>query len=69
MEEKKLKCKGQHPPEGRCNNCLPPQEVAWLLKTLDQILGENGLQKSCSLPKSYVQPMSTAFYYPKITTL
>lgn len=27
IEEKKLKCKGVHKPEARCNNCLPPSEV------------------------------------------
>lgn len=27
LDEKKLKCKGVHPPSAKCYNCTPPSEV------------------------------------------
>ena len=27
IEDKKLKCKGVHAPDTRCNNCTPPIDV------------------------------------------
>ena len=29
LEEKKLKCKGVHPSDVKCNNCLPPSQIRY----------------------------------------
>lgn len=29
LEDKKLKCKGVHPSEVKCNNCLPPSKIQY----------------------------------------
>lgn len=55
LAEKKLKCKGVHPPEVKCNNCLPPVAMRY------------NVDQTCKYHEPYPKAMCNKCMPPSVT--